>query len=353
MKPLFSDEAVGVAGGGRNPRPEENPMSSTIARRTLLRAGTSSLALAAAPSLWAQGAPKMRFSSAFTEQDLRAEAYKAFAAAMKADLEFQPFWGNTLFKQGTELVALQRGNLEMANLAPQDISKQVPAWSLLTSAYLFRDVDHLKKTFKSDVGREFVKMAREQLGIEVITPVYFGSRHVNLKPDRQIRTPADLAGIKLRMPPGEFWQFLGESIGVNPTPVAFAEVYTALQTGAIDGQDNPLVLSMLMKFDEVTTQFVLTGHVVGYDVMSVSSKAWNELKPDQQARFRAAAEKAIDDYTAKFEAKERDAVAALKAEGKKVYTPDVNAFRTHAQKRYVEKYGREWPSGALEKINAL
>ena len=328
-------------------------MSSTIARRTLLRAGASSLALAAAAGLWAQGAPKMRFSSAFTEQDMRAEAYKAFAAAMKADLEFQPFWGNTLFKQGTELVALQRGNLEMANLAPQDISKQVPAWSLLTSAYLFRDVDHLKRTFKSDVGREFVKMAREQLGIEVITPVYFGSRHVNLKPDRQVRTPADLAGIKLRMPPGEFWQFLGESIGVNPTPVAFAEVYTALQTGAIDGQDNPLVLSMLMKFDEVTTQFVLTGHVVGYDVMSVSSKAWNELKPDQQARFRAAAEKAIDDYTAKFEAKERDAVAALKAEGKKVYAPDVNAFRTYAQKRYVDKYGREWPSGALEKINAL
>ena len=328
-------------------------MSSTIARRTLLRAGASTLALAAAPLGWAQGAMKMRFSSAFTEQDLRAEGYKAFAAAMKNDFEFQPFWGNAMFKQGTELVALQRGNLEMANLAPQDISKQVPAWSLLTSAYLFRDVTHLKKTFKSDVGRDFVKMARDQLGIEVITPVYFGSRHVNLKPDRTIRTPADLAGIKLRMPPGEFWQFLGESIGVNPTPVAFAEVYTALQTGAIDGQDNPLLLSKLMKFDEVTTQFVLTGHVIGFDVMTVSSKAWNELKPDQQARFRAAAEKAIDDYTAKFEGQERDVVAALKAEGKKVYAPDVNAFRTFAQKRYVEKYGREWPSGALERINAL
>ena len=86
----------------------------------------------------------------------------------------------------------------------------------MTSAYLFRDVDHLKKTFKSDVGRDFIKMARDQLSIEVITPVYFGSRHVNLKPDKPIRTPADLAGIKLRMPPGEFWQFLGESIGVNP-----------------------------------------------------------------------------------------------------------------------------------------
>jgi TRAP-type C4-dicarboxylate transport system substrate-binding protein len=328
-------------------------MPSTFRRRAILRTGASALALAAAPRLWAQGAMKLRLSSAFTEQDPRADAYKAFAAAMKGDFELQPFWGNTLFKQGTELVALQRGNLEMANLAPQDISKQVPAWSLLTSAYLFRDVAHLKKTFKSDVGRDFVKLARDQLGIEIITPVYFGARHVNLKPDRVIKTPADLAGIKLRMPPGEFWQFLGESIGVNPTPVAFAEVYTALQTGAIDGQDNPLLLSKLMKFDEVTTQFVLTSHVVGYDLMTVSSKTWNELKPEQQTRFRAAAEKAIDDYTAKFEGLERDAVAALKAAGKKVYTPDVNAFRTFAQKRYLDKYGSEWPKGALERINAL
>ncbi|MDP3082089.1 MAG: TRAP transporter substrate-binding protein DctP [Rubrivivax sp.] len=328
-------------------------MTSTFPRRTLLRAGAATLALAAAPGVWAQAAAKMRFSAAFNEQDMRADAYKAFGAAMKSDFELQPYWSNTLFKQGTELVALQRGNLDMANLSPQDISKQLPAWSLLTSAYLFRDVAHLKKTFKSEVGQTFIKLARDQLGIEVIAPVYFGSRHVNLKPDRVIRTPADLAGIKLRMPPGEFWQFLGESIGVNPTPVAFTEVYTALQTGAIDGQDNPLVLSKLMKFDEVTTQFVLTGHVVGFDLLTISSKAWNDLKPDQQARLRAAADKALDTYTTQFEAKERDAVAALKAEGKKVYAPDVNAFRTHAQKRYVDKYGREWPAGALERINAL
>ena len=328
-------------------------MSSTISRRSVLGAGASAFAVATAGRAFAQGLPKMRFSSAFTEQDPRADAYKAFGAAMKSDFEFQPFWGNTLFKQGTELVALQRGNLEMANLAPQDISKQLPAWSLLTSAYLFRDVAHLKKTFNSDVGRDFIKMARDELQIEVITPVYFGARHVNLKPDRTIKTPADLAGIKLRMPPGEFWQFLGESIGVNPTPVAFAEVYTALQTGAIDGQDNPLLLSKLMKFDEVTTQFVLTGHVVGYDLLTVSSMAWSALKPDQQARLRSAAEKAIGDYTTSFEGKEKDVVAALKAEGKKVYTPDVAAFRTYAQKRYLDKYGRDWPPGALDKINAL
>ena len=241
----------------------------------------------------------------------------------------------------------------MCNLAPADISKQIPAWSLMTSAYLFRDADHLKKTFKSDVGKEFIKMARDQLGIQVIAPVYFGTRNVNLKPEKVIRTPADLAGIKLRMPPGEYWQFLGESIGVNPTPVAFSEVYTALQTGAIDGQDNPLLLSKTMKFYEVTTQFVLTAHVVGYDVMVVTSKIWDAMPPASQAQFQAAAEKSFDDYTVKFNGQEKDVVEFFKAQGKKVYTPDVAAFRTYAQKKYVDKYGPDWPKGALERINAL
>ncbi len=234
------------------------------------------------PWLWDARTPRAKPSSGSAAHSrkptLRAEAYKAFANAIKDDFEFEPYWGNTLFKQGTELVALQRDNLDLCNLAPADISKQIPAWSLLTSAYLFRDADHLKKTFKSDVGKDFIKMARDQLGIQVITPVYFGSRNVNLKPDKTIKTPADLHGIKLRMPPGEFWQFLGESLGANPTPVAYAELYTALQTGTVDGQDNPLVTSKLMKFDEVTSQFVLTRHVIGYDVMTIRAKIWDAMK---------------------------------------------------------------------------
>ena len=133
---------------------------TSLTRRSLVAGGATIFALAAARSAGAQTRQKSRFSSAFTETDLRAEAYKAFAAAIKDDFEFEPYWGNTLFKQGTELVALQRDNLDLCNLAPADISKQIPAWSLLTSAYLFRDADHMKKTFKSDVGKEFIKMAQ-------------------------------------------------------------------------------------------------------------------------------------------------------------------------------------------------
>ncbi|MGC1690586.1 MAG: TRAP transporter substrate-binding protein DctP [Pseudolabrys sp.] len=324
-----------------------------MTRRSVVAGGMAILAAGAAGPAYTQTKQKLRFSSAFTETDLRAEAYKSFAAAIKEDFDFEPYWGNTLFKQGTELVALQRDNLDLCNLAPADISKQIPAWSLLTSAYLFRDADHMKKTFKSDVGREFIKTAKDQLGIQIITPVYFGSRSLNLKPDKQVKTPEDLKGIKLRMPPGEFWQFLGESLGANPTPVAYAELYTALQTGTVDGQDNPVVASKLMKFDEVTTQFILTRHVIAYDVMAIRSKIWDAMKPEQQAKFQAAAEKAMDENTARFEKQEAETLEYFKKEGKKVYEPDQNAFRTFAQKRYVEKYGNDWPKGALERINAV
>jgi TRAP-type C4-dicarboxylate transport system substrate-binding protein len=328
-------------------------MGSLFTRRAVVAGGVSAFALASSGIAQAQTKQKLKFSCAFTETDPRAEAYKAFAAAIKDDFDFEPYWGNTLFKQGAELVALQRDNLDLCNLAPADISKQIPAWSLLTSAYLFRDADHMKKVFKSDIGKDFIKMAKDQLGIQIITPVYFGARNVNLKPDKQIKTPADLQGIKLRMPPGEFWQFLGESLGANPTPVAYAELYTALQTGTVDGQDNPLVNSKLMKFDEVTSQFVLTRHVIGYDVMAIRSKIWDAMKPEQQAKFQAAADKAMDDNTAKFIAQEADVIAYFKKEGKKVYEPDQEAFRAFAQKKYVEKYGNDWPKGALERINAV
>ena len=326
-------------------------MRSVLTRRAVVAGGASMLALAS--SVHAQDKPKFKFSCAFPETDLRAKAYKAFAAAVNGDFELEPHWSNTLFKQGTELVALQRENLEACNLAPADIAKQIPAWSLLTSAYLFRDYAHLKKTFQSPVGQEFIKLARDQLGIEVIRPVYFGARQVNLKPDKKITTPADMAGIKLRMPPGEYWQFLGELIGANPTPVAFAELYTALQTGTVDGQDNPLVTAKSMKFDEVTTQFVLTSHVIGYDVLAFSKKSWAALKPAQQQKVRAEADKAFDASANEYDDQAIQTIEYFKKEGKKVYTPDQNAFRTFAQKRYVDKYGKDWPKGALESINAI
>ena len=197
-------------------------------------------------------------------------------------------------------------------------------------------------------------MAEDQLGIKILGPVYFGVRQVGLKPDKKIGTPADLAGIKLRMPGGDAWQFLGQALGANPTPMAYAEVYTGLQTGAIDGQDNPLPNVENMKFYEVMSQIVLTSHLVGFDLLSVSSEVWNEMSPEQQAKFQAAADAAIDFSTEKHLAREQELVAFFEEEGLKLYEPDIDAFRSYAQEKYLASdLAKDWPEGWLEQINAL
>ena len=263
----------------------------SITRRGALLGGTLLAAVTLASATFAQDKPVLRFSAVVSETDIRADMIKEFGELIKDDFKLEPYFGGTLFKQGTELVALQRDNLEMGNIAPQDIAKQIPEWSIVTAGYLFRDADHLKKVFQSDVGKELYKLADEKLGIHILGPVYFGNRQVGLKTDKEIKTPADLAGIKLRMPGGDAWQFLGSALGANPTPMAYAEVYTGLQSGTIDGQDNPLPNVENMKFYEVMKQIVLTSHLVGFDLLTVSSKAWNAMTPEQQTKFQAAADK--------------------------------------------------------------
>lgn len=316
--------------------------------------GTGILAASSAVPALAQDKPKLRFSAVFSEQDIRAEMMKKFADAIAGDFTFEGYYGGNLFKQGTELVALQRGNLEMGNIAPQDISNQIPAWSILTAGYLFRDAAHLKAFFASDAGAEMKKMTEDQLGVKVLGPTYFGVRQVGLRVDKEIKTPADMAGIKLRMPGGDAWQFLGRALGANPTPMAYAEVYTGLQTGAIDGQDNPLPNVENMKFYEVMKQIVLTSHLVGFDLLTVSKKVWDGMDADRQARFQAAADAAIDFSTEKHLARESELAERFKAAGLKIYEPDVEAFRSHVQQQYLASdLAASWPAGMVDKINAL
>lgn len=327
-------------------------MKQGIDRRTLLAAG-GAMALTGGVA-FAQAKPNLRFSAVFSEQDIRAEMMKRFGEAIKDDFTLQPYYGGNLFKQGTELVAMQRNNLEMGNIAPQDVSNQIPAWSIVTSAYLFRDADHLKKVFASPVGAELKKMAEDKLNIKILGPTYFGARQVGLKPKKKISTPADLAGVKLRMPGGDAWQFLGQSLGANPTPMAYAEVYTGLQSGAIDGQDNPLPNVQNMKFYEVSSQIVLTSHLVGFDLLCVTKRVWDGMDAKKQAAFQAAADAAIDWSTKEHLAKEAELVDFFKKQGLEVYTPDLKAFRDFAQKKYLEsELAKGWVPGMLDKINAL
>jgi TRAP-type transport system periplasmic protein len=328
-------------------------MSFKIDRRSALKGGAALAAACALPA-WAQAKPTMRFAAVFSDKDIRADMIRMLAKDIAGDFNLEPFFNATLFKQGTELVALQRDNLELGNIAPQDISKQVPAWSILTSAYLFRDANHLNTFFASDLGAQMKKMAEDQVKTKILGPTFFGTRQVGLKPKKKISTPADMAGIKLRMPPGDAWQLLGRSLGANPTPMAFAETYTGLQTGSIDGQDNPLPNVQAVKFYEVMSQIVLTSHLIGYDLLCVNLKTWNAMSPAKQKAFQAAVDKAIAWSTAQHLKREAELADSFRKMGLEIYTPDVKAFREYAQKVYLASdEAKDWPKGLLEKISAL
>jgi TRAP-type C4-dicarboxylate transport system substrate-binding protein len=328
-------------------------MKSWIDRRSLLKSGAALVAVQALPA-WAQDKPTLRFAAVFSDKDIRADMMRMLAKDVEGDFKIEPFLGGTMFKQGTELVALQRDNLELGNVGPQDISKQLAAWSVLTSAYTFRDAHHVLAFFASDLGAQMKKQAEDQLKIKILGPTFYGTRQVGLKSKKKVTTPADLAGVKLRMPPGDAWQLLGRSLGANPTPMAYAETYTGLQTGAIDGQDNPLPNVQNMKFYEVMSQIVLTSHLVAFDVLCMNTKTWDAMGPVKRNNFQAAVDKALGWSVKEHLKREAELVDGFKKQGLEVNTPDIAAFRAYAQKVYLASdEAKSWAPGILDKILAF
>jgi tripartite ATP-independent transporter DctP family solute receptor len=332
-------------------------------RRTFLGASAATLVAASATGLGAGHAfaadkIRLRLSSPATATDQRAVALTSVFGPAVADFAtFEPHWNATLFKQGTELEAIARGNLEMSITSPQELAELIPEWSIFTAGYLLRDAEHQKKVFESDILDDMKKGVEDKLGVKLLTVMYLGRRQLNLRQtqkERNVQKPADLSGIKLRMPNTDAWLFLGKALGANPVPVAFTEVYTALQTGAIDGQDNPLPTDKDSKFYEVTKQICLTSHLVDQNYLAFSKKVWDGLSADQQATVQKAADAAAEQGRQAQLKLEDDLAKFFKDQGLDVYTPDLDAFREHVQQAYLSSdFAKDWPKGMVDKINAI
>ncbi len=331
-------------------------MKQNRTRRSVLALVAAVAMVAAAPAL---AAPiKLRISTPAVELDWHAKMLTVFKDTLDksapGQFNVEIHLNATLFKQGTEPAAMQRGNLDMAMISAQDISKQIPAWSVFTAGYLIRSPEHQQKVFRGDIGKEFYKMVEDQMDIHILDVGYLGTRELDLRGDKKIMTPADLAGVKLRMPGSDAWQFLGTALGANPTPMAFGEVYTGLQTGAIDGQDNPLPTDKAAKFYEVTNQIVLTDHLVDAIFLSISKITWDKLSADQQQKVTDAAMAATAYNNENRIKDEAQLVQFFKDQGLKVYKPDVDAFRKHVQDMYLKSdFAKDWPAGIVDRVNAV
>ena len=334
-------------------------MTFLLDRRALMAGATAAaLSLTLAAGAMAQDKVQLRLSAVQSETDQRSVAMMEKFAPMVEDFaSFEPHWNGTLFGQGTELEAIASGDLEMSITSAQELATFFPEFSIFTAGYILQDADHQVAVFKDPLFDQFKQKAEDELGVVLLAPMYLGRRQVNLRQSEdelKVMTPADLSGVNLRMPGTDAWQFLGKALGANPTPMAFTEVYTALASGAVDGQDNPLPTVVDAKFYEVTKQIVLTSHLVDWNFIALSKATWDGLTPEQQEKITAAAWAAADFGRENQLKKEDELVSFLEEQGLSIYEPDVAAFRDHVQKMYLEsEYAETWPEGVLEKINAL
>ncbi|WP_304617173.1 TRAP transporter substrate-binding protein DctP [Paracoccus sp. (in: a-proteobacteria)] len=331
-------------------------MRFQITRRALL-AATAALAVTGSAAL-AQDRVTLRLSAVNSETDQRAVAMtEVFGPAVADFADFQPHWNATLFAQGSELEAIASGDLEMSITSAQELATFFPEWSIFAAGYVLQDAEHQVAVFNDPLMDPFRQRVQNELGVRLLAPMYLGRRQVNLRQTQDqlnVQTPADLAGVNLRMPGTDAWQFLGRALGANPTPMAFSEVYMGLQTGAIDGQENPLPTVVDSKFYEVTNQIVLTSHLVDWNFIAISAELFDGLPVEQQEAITAAAQAAADSGRAAQLAKEEEAVATLQGHGMTVYEPDVAAFRETVQAAYLDSdFSAAWPEGVLDAVNAL
>ncbi len=330
-----------------------------IKRRTLLAASGAALAMPALSRLsFAQDKKVIRISTPSPDAEWQAKGLMKFKEMVEAavpSLEVQVHLNATLFDQGTEIPAMQRGNLEVGMISPQDVASYIPEYSIFTAGYLLRDAEHLHKVYDdSDVAEEYRGRVSSEMDVTILSSQYLGTRHVILRKAKDVKTPADLEGLKLRVPGSDTWQFLGKALGANPTPIAFDEVYLALSTGTVDGLENPIGDMIAAKFDEVSEQLVLTAHMVAPLFFAMSNSFWNSLSDDEKKVVSDAAKAQavfVDEGTLATEA---EGTSLLESHGLTVTTPDRDAFRKHVQQVYLDSdYAKDWPEGLLERINAL
>jgi tripartite ATP-independent transporter DctP family solute receptor len=300
----------------------------------------------------------LRISSAGAESDFLTGGLRVFKEqvekALPGQVTVQIHPASSLFRQGTEVPAMQRGNLEMSTMTTFEVEQQVPEYSLFSTGYLFRDYDHMAKVMRGPIGEEYAKTVAAKMGLQIVEMMYLGTRQVNLRQNKPVKVPADLAGVKLRMPGGPGWLALGRGLGAAPTPMAMPEVYLAMKTGSIDGQENPLSLTRANNLHEVSQAIVLTSHMVQPVFLTMAKPVWDRFSPAQQAAIRTAA-RAGADFNDKGRLEDEKSVAGFfREKGLSVTTPDLAAFRASVAKAYADAdLAKVWPAGLKERIEAV
>lgn len=306
-------------------------------------------------------AAELIFTSVSVTGDSHTTAMTAFADAVKelsgGSVTCNTYADGTLFSSENELDAILSGQADLAYISFPTLATQPGLeWcSMVNSGYFWQSYEHMTNTLNnSEAGQKIFDRIAENTNMVPLCAMYLGVRVVNTRAT-EVNSYEDMNGLLLRMPGSETWQNLGAALGANPTPLSFSELYTALSTGAVDAQDNPLPSDISAKFYEVAPYIAMTNHVVDSIIPCINADRWNSLTEAQQAAVKDAMMYAKDVNDSLRIQAEDEAIAFLEGEGCTVTYPDIAEFSSHVHAYYDEhpEQTADWDMELYDEIQAL
>jgi tripartite ATP-independent transporter DctP family solute receptor len=239
--------------------------------------------------------------------------------------EVQVFPASSLGKESDINQGLTLGTVDIILTGASFAGNSYKPLAITYFPFIFRDAEHQLKYAKSDVFKELAKGYDDKTGNHITALNYYGARHVTSS--RPITKPEDMKGLKIRVPDAPAYLAFPKALGANPTPIAFAEVYLALQNGTVEAQENPLPTIEAKKFFEVSKNISLTGHIVDSLLTVVSGQLWSKLSADEKKIFTDVMQEAAEKTGREIIASEIRLAEEFKKKGNNVIVVDKNAFR--------------------------
>jgi tripartite ATP-independent transporter DctP family solute receptor len=310
---------------------------------------TLRMTLVAAAAVMAAGAVSAQTTIRITHATPATSHYGVGTQAFCAELEKR---SNARFKcqiqpntgdERASIEGVQLGSLDATNTSTGPVSNFVPEVGIVDIPFLFRDYAHARGVLDGPIGQELLARFTSK-GLIALAWTENGFRHMT-NSRRAVVKPEDVRGLKVRTMQNPVHIQAFQSIGVQPTPMAFSELFTALQQGVVDGQENPIPVILSGKFSQVQKHLSLTGHVYSPAVLLLSPALWGKLNDADKASFREAAKAAAAAQRKKVNDDESTGIAQLRSEGVEVVTNvDGAAFRaamTPVWSEFAKKYGAD------------
>ena len=293
---------------------------------------------------------------------LNWEPYPAFknevAELSNGRMEVKLYPGAQLGDFGSVANQVKAGIIEAAEVPDGFIASLFPEIQVFSIPYLFVDYDVAYEVLDGPVGQELLDLMAEKTGLRAFSFLENGFRHFS-NSTREIRNPADMQGLKIRTMSIPAHMQIVEDLGANAIPVPWQELYTALQTGVVDGQENAFYIMPIPKLEEVQKYVIADGHVYGLAVMIVNEKWYQGLPTDLQDVVRQAAIKATEVNRSFSEKNNADAVEYLRSQGVQIYFPNPEEkaqFRALTQESGIafarKTVGDEWVDKVLATVEA-